>query len=61
MPTTTQPIVAIDLAKNVCQFHYLGDKEQAVSRRITRAKLLGFFENRPESFVAMDACASAHY
>ena len=61
MPTTTLPIVAIDLAKNVCQLHYLGDKGQAVSRRITPAKLPGFFENRPKSLVAMEACASAHY
>lgn len=61
MPTTTLPIVAIDLAKNVFQLHYLGDKGQVVNRRITRAKLLEFFTNRPKSLVAMEACASAHY
>ena len=54
-------IVAIDLAKNVCQLHFIGADGKPVNRRITRAKLLPFFTNRAHSLVAMEACGGAHY
>ncbi|MBR6976637.1 MAG: IS110 family transposase [Ottowia sp.] len=62
MPTTTLlPIVAIDLAKGVFQLCFIGADGKPVNRSITRAKLRGFFENRPKSLVAMEACGSAYY
>ena len=58
---TTLPIVAIDLAKNVCQLHFIGADGKPVNRRITRAKLLPFFTNREHSLVAMETCGGAHH
>ena len=54
-------IVAIDLAKNVFQLHYLDANGKPVNRRITRAKLLDFFANRAHSLVAMETCGGAHH
>lgn len=58
---TSLPIVAIDLAKNVFQLYFIGADGKPVNRRITRARLPGFFTNRSKSLVAMEACGSAHY
>ena len=59
--TTTLPIVAIDLAKNVFQLYFLGADGKPVNRRITRARLLTFFANRERSLVAMETCGGAHH
>src|SRR5687768_5075040 len=54
--------IGLDIAKQV--FHVHGADAAGValfSRKVTRAKLLGFFAAQPRCVVAMEACASAHY
>ena len=55
-------IVGLDLAKNVFQAHgAFANGAVAFSKKITRGKLLAFFDGLPRCLVAMEACASAHY
>lgn len=51
-----------DIAKQVFHVHAV-DVAGALlfSRKVTRAKLLGFFAAQPGCVVAMEACASAHH
>jgi len=54
--------IGLDLAKQV--FHVHGADAWGVamfSRRLTRAKLLGFFATQPRCLVAMEACGGAHH
>lgn len=54
--------IGLDIAKQV--FHAYGadaSGAQVFSRRITRAKLLGFFASQPRCVVALEACGGSHH
>jgi transposase len=54
--------VGLDLAKRVVQVH--GEDaagRSRVRRTLKRAAVLGWFAQRPQCMVGMEACASAHY
>ena len=54
--------IGLDIAKQV--FHAHGadaSGAMAISRRITRAKLLPFFATQPRCVVALEACGGAHH
>jgi transposase len=54
--------IGLDIAKQVFHAHGADAKGAMVfSRRITRAKLIGFFASQPRCVVAMEACAGAHH
>lgn len=54
--------IGLDIAKNVFQVHG-ADKDGAplLSRKLSRAEVLGFFERLPRCVVALEACGTAHY
>lgn len=54
--------IGLDIAKQVFHVHAV-DAAGAMlfSRKVMRAKLLGFFAAQPGCVVAMEACASAHH
>lgn len=55
-------IIGLDLAKNVFQAHGArGDGSTAFRKKISRAKMLSFFDSIPRCVVAMEACASSHH
>jgi len=52
----------MDIAKSVFQVHEVDAEGQvAVQRRLTRARLIPFFEKLPRCRVGIEACATAHY
>ncbi|MBC7166782.1 MAG: transposase [Phenylobacterium sp.] len=52
----------MDIAKSVFQIHQADAAGQVVvQRRLTRAKLIPFFEKLPPYLVGIEACASAHH
>ncbi len=54
-------IIGLDLAKQV--FHVHGADASGArlfSKRLSRAKLIGFFASQPRCTVAMEACAGSH-
>jgi transposase len=54
--------IGLDIAKQV--FHVHGADASGAplfSRRLTRAKLLGYFASQPRCLVAMEACGGAHH
>lgn len=54
--------IGLDVAKQVFHAHGVDASGATVfSRRITRAKLIGFFASRPRRRAAMEACAGAHH
>ena len=54
--------VGLDIAKSVFQVHGVDAEDKAVlQRRLTRAKLLPFFEKLPRCRVGLEACATAHH
>ena len=54
--------IGLDIAKQVFQVHAVDAAGGMLfGRKVTRAKLLGFFAAQPRCLVAMEACASAHY
>jgi transposase len=54
--------IGLDLAKQVFHVHGADAAGAALfSRKLTRAKLIGFFASQPRCLVAMEACASAHH
>jgi hypothetical protein len=54
--------IGLDIAKHVFQAHGAGPAGEVLFRkRVTRAKLLGFFTARAPCVVAMEACAGSHY
>ena len=54
--------IGLDIAKLVFQVHGVdADGAVVVRRRLTRAKVLPFFERLPPCLVGLEACATAHY
>lgn len=54
--------IGLDIAKNVFHAHGADDVgKSAFSKRLSRAKLLGFFATQPACTVAMEACGGAHH
>jgi transposase len=54
--------IGLDIAKHVFQAHGAGPAGGVLFRkRLTRAKLLGFFAAQAPCIVAMEACAGSHY
>jgi transposase len=54
--------VGLDIAKSVFQVHGVDAEGQVVvQRRLTRAKLVPFFEKLPRCRVGIEACATAHH
>lgn len=55
-------VIGLDLAKSVFQVHGISeDGEVVVRRRLSRSKLLAFFEELPPCLVGMETCASANH
>ena len=55
--------VGIDLAKNVCAVHGVGEagKPVLVRPEAPRAKLLELIANLPPCLIGMEACSGAHH
>jgi transposase len=54
--------VGLDIAKSVFQVHGIDEGGSVVvRRRLTRAKVLSFFEQLPACLVGLEACATAHH
>ena len=54
--------IGLDIAKHVFQAHGADASGRVVFRkRLTRAKLLGFFAAQEPCVVALEACAGAHH
>jgi transposase len=54
--------VGLDIAKSVFQVHAVDAEGQVVvQRRLTRAKLIPFFEKLPRCRIGIEACATAHH
>ena len=54
--------IGLDIAKSVFQVHGVdGSGAIVVRRRLTRGKVLLFFEKLPPCLVGVEACATAHY
>lgn len=54
--------VGLDIAKSVFQVHGVdAEGRVVVQRRLTRAKLIPFFEKLPRCRVGIEACATAHH
>jgi transposase len=54
-------LVAIDLGKRSFHLHGVSNEGIVLSRKISRAKLLGAVAELSPVTVAMEACPSAHY
>ena len=55
-------VVGVDLAKSVFQVHGIDVRGGVVVRRkLSRSKLLSFFDELPRCLVGMETCASANY
>ena len=55
-------VVGVDLAKSVFRVHGIDGRGEIVLRRkLSRSKLLSFFEKLPRCLVGMETCASANY
>ena len=54
--------MGLDIAKSVFQVHGVDAEGQVVvQRKLTRAKLIPFFEKLPRCRVGIEACATAHH
>jgi len=54
--------IGLDIAKSVFQAHGVDEAGEVVfRRRLTRSRLLEFFQKQPRCLVGIEACASAHY
>src|SRR6478735_9056374 len=54
--------IGLDIAKSVFQVHGVDDVGAVVIRRkLTRGRVLGFFEKLPRCLVGIEACSSSHY
>lgn len=54
--------IGVDLAKNYFQVHALASEGgTAVTRKLTRSKMLEFFSQIAPCRIGMEACGSAHY
>ena len=54
-------LLAIDLGKQSFHIHGIDSDGVIISRKISRAKLIGAIEELAPAVIAMEACASAHY
>lgn len=55
-------VVGLDIAKSVFQLHGLDEAGTIVlQKRVTRARLLPFFEKLAPCLVGIEACATSHY
>jgi transposase len=55
-------VIGLDIAKSVFQLHGLDDAGATVlQKRLTRARLLPFFEKLSPCLVGIEACATSHY
>ena len=54
--------IGIDLGKRYFQLHGLASEDHpAVRRKLTRAKMHGFFASLAPCRIGLEACGSAHY
>ena len=54
--------IGLDIAKSVFQVHGVDEAgEVAVRRKLTRGRVLGFFEKLPRCLVGIEACSSSHH
>ena len=54
--------IGMDTSKNVFQLHGVDAADRPILRkRLTRRKMVEFFEELPPTVVAIEACGSAHY
>lgn len=54
--------IGLDTAKQVFHAHGADERGLAVfSRKLSRSKLLAFFDRQPRCVVALEACAGAHH
>ena len=54
--------IGLDIAKSVFQVHGVDSVGAVVIRRkLTRGRVLGFFEKLPRCLVGIEACSSSHY
>ena len=55
-------IVGLDIAKSVFQLHGLDAAGATfLQKRLTRARLVPFFEELPRCLIGVEACATSHY
>ncbi|MGZ5178782.1 MAG: IS110 family RNA-guided transposase [Burkholderiales bacterium] len=55
-------VVGLDIAKSVFQLHGIDESGATVlQKRLTRARLLPFFEKLPSCLVGIEACATSHF
>jgi transposase len=55
-------VIGLDIAKSVFQLHGVDDTGTTVlQKRLTRARLLPFFEQLPPCLVGIEACATSHF
>ena len=54
--------IGLDIAKSVFQVHGIDSAgEVVVRRRLSRGRILAFFEKLPRCLVAIEACNTSHY
>jgi hypothetical protein len=58
--TMSLELLAIDLGKRSFHIHGIDSDGVIISRKISRAKLIGAIEELAPAVIAMEACASAH-
>ena len=55
-------VIGLDIAKSVFQLHGVDASGATVlQKRVTRARLLPFFERLPPCLVGIEACATSHF
>lgn len=55
-------VIGLDIAKSVFQLHGVDDAGVTVlQKRLTRARLLPFFEQLPPCLIGIEACATSHF
>src|SRR5947209_16064963 len=55
-------VIGLDIAKSVFQLHGVDAAGTTVlQKRLTRARLLPFFEKLPRCLVGVEACATSHF
>lgn len=55
-------VIGLDIAKSVFQLHGVDDTGTTVlQKRLTRARLLPFFEQLPPCLIGIEACATSHF
>ena len=60
--TVTQPVIGMDIAKNVFQIHIVDTETGEIERcKLKRDRVTAFFANRQKALVAIEACGGAHH